>query len=328
VESGELEAGSWTVISHRRALVFASLVTVLWSSSWVIIRFGLDDEGMRPLTFAGLRYVLAGVVLLSVAVAGSRTRRILLATRRGELAALVALGIVFIGIAQGAQFVALDNQPAATTSLVIAFTPLLVVAVAGRSLGEWATPRQIAGAALVAAGATLYFSGALEATLVGMVAAVVALLGNTVGSVLGRGVHRSGERSPVVTTGVSMTIGAIALLGFGIAIEGPPTVTGRAALMIGWLAVVNGSLAFWMWNQSLRRLTATESAVINNTMLVQIAALAWLFLAETPSPAQIVGIVAVTVGIIGSQVGGRRSAVAVSPDGPPGAAASDTPRPR
>jgi drug/metabolite transporter (DMT)-like permease len=315
-------------ITHRRALVFAFVVTVLWSSSWVIIRFGLDDEGMRPLTFAGMRYVLAGLVLLAVAAARPRTRRILLDTKRRELAALSALGLVFIGIAQGAQFVALDNQPAATTSLVIAFTPLLVVAAAGRSLGEWATARQIAGAVLVAAGATLYFSGALEATLVGMIAATLALLGNTFGSVIGRGVHRSGRRSPVVTTGVSMTIGAVALLGFGIAVEGIPTITGRAAAMIGWLAVVNGSLAFWLWNQSLRRLTATESAVINNTMLVQIAALAWVFLAETPSPAQIVGIVAVTAGIIGSQLGGQRGSVAVSPDEPPGAAATDTRSPR
>jgi drug/metabolite transporter (DMT)-like permease len=321
------------VTAHGRALILAFVVTVLWSSSWVIIRFGLDDEGLEPLTFAGLRYALAGIVLLGTTAARPRTRAILAATRPRELWALAALGLIFIGVAQGAQFVALANQPAATTSLVIAFTPLLVVAAAGRSLGEWATRRQLAGAVLVAVGATLYFSGRLEATLVGMVAATVALLGNTFGSVMGRGVHRSGARSPLVTTAVSMTIGAAALLTVGIASEGFPSITGRAAVIIAWLAVVNGSLAFWMWNHSLRQLTATESAVINNTMLVQIAALAWLFLAETPSAIQVVGIVAVTVGIIGSQMNGRRArrideALVTGGDEPPGGAAADSRRRR
>ena len=42
--------------------MLALLVTVLWSSSWVLIRWGLDDEGLSPLMFAALRYGLAAVV--------------------------------------------------------------------------------------------------------------------------------------------------------------------------------------------------------------------------------------------------------------------------
>lgn len=308
-------------VPHRRAIVLALAVTVLWSSSWVIIRFGFDDEGLRPLTFAGMRYMLAGLVLLGVAVLRPDSRHRLRSMTRREFGALAALGLVFIAFAQGGQFIALAHQPAATTSLVISFTPLLVVFAAGRSLDEWATPGQIVGAVLVAGGATLYFSGALEATMVGMVAAVAALVGNTVGSVMGRGIHRSGLRSPVITTAVSMTVGAAALLAVGLVVEGVPVVTARAGVIIAWLAVVNGSLAFWMWNHSLRHLTAAESSVINNTMLVQIAALAWVFLDEQPSVTQIVGILAVTVGIIGSQLRRRQK----PPDAAPVAAAADTP---
>lgn len=49
--------------SHSRALTSALAVTFLWSSSWVLIRWGLDDEALKPLTFAALRYGLATVVL-------------------------------------------------------------------------------------------------------------------------------------------------------------------------------------------------------------------------------------------------------------------------
>ena len=51
--------------SHARAVWAALLVTVLWSSSWVLIRIGLDDEGLPPITFAGLRYTVAALVLIA-----------------------------------------------------------------------------------------------------------------------------------------------------------------------------------------------------------------------------------------------------------------------
>lgn len=60
--------------SRGRAILSAVFVTMLWSSSWVLIRFGLDSEALRPITFAGLRYSLASVVLWAVVVARSETR--------------------------------------------------------------------------------------------------------------------------------------------------------------------------------------------------------------------------------------------------------------
>lgn len=49
---------------HGRAVLTALFVTVLWSSSWVLIRIVLDDEDLAPVTFAGLRYTLAALVLV------------------------------------------------------------------------------------------------------------------------------------------------------------------------------------------------------------------------------------------------------------------------
>ena len=59
---------------RRRALAAALAVTVLWSSSWVIIRVGLRHDRLPPLTFAGLRYVTAAAALWA-AVAASRAAR-------------------------------------------------------------------------------------------------------------------------------------------------------------------------------------------------------------------------------------------------------------
>ena len=287
--------------SHPRALLAALFVTALWSSSWIIIRFGLDDEGLTPLAFAGIRYGGAAVVLAAVALGRGATRARIAALDAGDWARLAALGLVMYTLTQGAQFVAIDNQPAATTSLVLSMTPVAVALVAGRSIGERPLARQVIGALAVATGAALYFSGSLKATTIGMVAASVALASGVGASLLGRSANRDLSTSPLVITTASMAIGSAVLIVVGIAVEGVPSITARGAVIIGWLAVVNGALAFTLWNHSLRTLTATESAVINNTMLVQIAALAWIFLGEAPGAIQIVGIVLVTLGITGSQ---------------------------
>jgi drug/metabolite transporter (DMT)-like permease len=284
-------------LSRSTAIGLALLVTVLWSSSWVIIRFGLDDEGLQPLTFAALRYSVGALVLwgaVAVSRSGADVRRL----DRWAWLRLALLGLVFYALTQGALFIALDNQPAATTSLLLSMTPLVVAGLAGLFLHERPTLNQVLGAGLVAVGAVLYFGGSLGATALGLGAALVGLAANAVSSLLGRSENRRPETSPLITTVVSMSIGAVLLVGVGLLSEGLPDFTVTAGLVILWLGIVNTAIAFTLWNISLRRLSATESSVINNTMLIQIAALAWIFLDEVPSPMQLLGIGVVTAGIV------------------------------
>jgi drug/metabolite transporter (DMT)-like permease len=283
--------------SHRLAVWLALLVTVLWSSSWVLIRWGLDDEDLPPVMFAALRYGLAAIVLVGFVVVRERKRRTDYHVGPGFVVRLVALGLVMYALTQGAQFVALDEQPAATTSLVLSMTPLLVAGVAAVTLAEVPTRIQLVGSGLVALGAMLYFAGDLGATTAGMIAAISALLANVAASIIGRSLNREGRLPALVITTVSMGIGAGALVFVAVGLEGVPTISTRGWLLIAWLAVVNTALAFTLWNVSLQRLSAVESAAINNTMLVQIALLAWIFLGEAPGALGLVGIALVTVGV-------------------------------
>jgi drug/metabolite transporter (DMT)-like permease len=283
--------------SHRVALWLALLVTVLWSSSWILIRWGLDDEGLTPVMFAALRYGLAAIVLVGFVIVRERHRRHDYHVGQSFIVRLVALGLVLYALAQGAQFVALDEQPAATTSLVLSLTPLLVAGGAALTLAETPTRVQLLGSGLVALGALLYFAGDLGATAAGMVAAVTALLANVAGSVIGRSVNREGRLPALSITAISMAIGAGVLAFTAIGAEGFPVISPRGWLIIAWLAVVNTAFAFTLWNLSLQRLSAVESAAINNTMLVQIALLAWAFLGEAPGALGLLGIALVTAGV-------------------------------
>lgn len=283
---------------RRRALAAALTITVLWSSSWVIIRVGLRQDRLPPLTFAGLRYATAAAALWP-AVALNRTARGQLARlslrRAGHLA---LLGLVFYALTQGAQFVAIDSQPVATTSLFLTLTPLLVGLTSGRLLSERPGRAQAAAAALVPAGAAAYFTGMLGATPTGLAACTVALAANAGAALMGRNVNRGADISPLVTTTVSMTIGAVVLLAVGVGVEGWPAMSGQSLAIIGWLAIVNTAVAFTLWNFSLRHLTAGESAVVNNAMLPQIGLLGWLFLGEVPGPWQWAGMLLISAGVV------------------------------
>ncbi len=217
---------------------------------------------------------------------------------------------------------ALANQPAATTSLVLSLTPLFVALTAAVALAEVPAARQLLGVLLVAVGAALFFAGELGATATGMLAALVGLAATVAGSVIGRNVNRGGRMSPALVTAVSMSAGATLLVVVGLVTEGLPDLSPRAWLIVGWLALVNTAFAFTLWNWSLQRLSAVASASINNTMLIQVAVLAWLFLGEDPGLTGLVGILVVSLGVLLAQ--GRPSDAAMDvaqprdrDDGPP-----------
>jgi drug/metabolite transporter (DMT)-like permease len=249
-------------------------------------------------TFAGLRYVTAAAALWA-AVALNRTARGQLAGLTPRSAGhLAVLGLVFYALTQGAQFVAINSQPVATSSLLLTLTPLLVGLTSGRLLGERPGRAQAAAAVLVPAGAATYFTGTLGATPAGLAACAVALAANAGASLLGRGINRDAATAPLVTTTVSMTFGAVALLAAGAGVEGWPTLSGQAVAIIAWLAIINTAVAFTLWNFSLRHLTAAESSVVNNAMLPQIGLLGWMFFAEAPGPWQWAGMLLVSAGVV------------------------------
>ncbi len=287
-------------ISQLQARFLALAVTILWSSSWVLIRVGFEDTDLQPLTFAGLRYALAATILGGWVAAMQRAKgasKLSLKSLRWRqsMLPLVGLGVVQYAATQGSQFVAIESQPAATTSLLLAATPMLV-AFGGVFVGEPPRQRHFVGAGLAVIGAAIYFTGELGATTLGMIAAIITVLSNAGSALVGRVVNRQRTWSARTVTLVSMSTGAMILLVVGISLEGPPRLSVTAAMILVWLAAVNTAAAFTWWNVVLRELPAMEVVTIQNTMGIQIPLLGWLFLNEPLGPAEICGLTLAALG--------------------------------
>jgi drug/metabolite transporter (DMT)-like permease len=291
--------------SQLLAVAQALFVTLLWSTSWVLIKLGLAD--IPALTFAGLRYGLAFIVLLSFFLRpgpGVALRQGVRALSRPAWGRLLLLGLLYYTLTQGTQFLGLVYLPAVTASLLLNFSPVAVALLGMPLLGERPSAAQWLGVGLSVAGALVYFYPVAlpPGQAFGFFVVLVGVLANAGSAILGRQINQAGDISPLVVTMISMGTGSAVLLGAGLLLEGWSTLSFFNWALIAWLAVVNTALAFTLWNHTLRTLPAVESSVINNTMLIQIAVLAWIFLDERLDLIEITGLFLAGLGTLAVQL--------------------------
>lgn len=180
------------------------------------------------------------------------------------------------------------------------FTPLIVAVLAIFLIKEIPTVLQRFGVVLFIAGILTYFYPVSLSNnqTTGLIVMTIGVFANAASAVLGRSVNKKPHLNPVVITVISMGLGSVILLTVGFSLQGFPTITTHNILYLLWLAVVNTALAFTIWNYTLRTLTAMESSIINGTMLIQIALLAWIFLGEDITIKEIAGMLIAGLGAV------------------------------
>lgn len=287
-------------------LLTALLVTVIWSSSFVIVKFGLETLG--PLTIAGLRYLLGAVALLpfmffrkaeSKPISGSMWLR------------LVLIGISSYTIGNGALFWGLKYIPATTGSFLMGLIPLLVMIGGALFLREIPTGWQVLGVLISLLGSGLFFWGGLEpGEPLGIAIVALGLVGFMAFSLLGRGIARERSLDTLVLTTIPLLIGGLISVVLALALEGLPQFTPRSILVVAWLALINTSLGYLLYNHALRDLTALEMNTVMNLTPLFTALFSWLLLGERLIGYQGVGMLVMIAGVILVQRGRKEPGAA------------------
>jgi drug/metabolite transporter (DMT)-like permease len=284
------------------AVVQALFVTVLWSSSFVVIKFGLEE--IPPLTFAGLRYSIASLILLGLIASQSKMRAAMKGRSRRWWGMLTLYGIIYIAATQGTQFLGLNYLPAITFSLILNMTPIIVLLLAVPWLGERPSVAETGLILLGLCGVLLYFYPLdfVGVSILGLIVGVISLLANSFSSIIGRAINRARDTPALVVTGIMMSIGSIFLMLFGLIIEPLAPLSLTSWIYILWLAVANTALAFTLWNRAMRVLRAIDIALINSTMMPQIVVLSIIFLSEYPSYLDWIGLILLALSVTAVQV--------------------------
>src|SRR5688500_6504698 len=155
-----------------RTLVWGlyALLVLVWSSTWVTIKIGLED--LPPLFGAGIRFGLAGAGLLVFAAVRRRSLRTdaVLATTLGVLPFAATYGLIYW---------AEQHIPSGLTAVLFGVLPLYVALLAAAVLpAEPLRARLLAGIAIAIGGLALAFNESLQLgddELAGLAAAAVLL---------------------------------------------------------------------------------------------------------------------------------------------------------
>ena len=292
---------------HTLSIFIALFVTFLWSTSFILIKWGLAE--IPPVTFAGLRYTLAAFCFVPV-VAQKGYRQKIHSLIAVQWRKLLLLGIVFYTLTQGFQFIGLSLLPAVAVSLLLNFSPIVVAVLGILMLSERPSPVQWLGSAGFLIGVVLYFFPvSLEGSrALGILVMLGGVLANSAATVQGRGINRDRQIDPLIITFISMGFGALLLLAGGLVLDGWPSISTTNLMYLVILAVVNTALAFTLWNVAMRSLSALETSIINGTMLIQIAILAWIFLGEKITVQEGIGMLVAATGALLVQYRGRTAA--------------------
>ncbi len=289
------------VPSRRVAIALAVVITFLWATSVVLIRVGLTEEDVQPLGFAGVRFTLAAILLLPLALPRLRAVRVWTADRQSLLGA-AAYGLLMFCVAQVGFYVALGDLSAATVGLFMGLAPVVTAVVTMRSRQERASLLQVLGIGVLVAGVVVYFGlelpegGPSVALLAGVSIPIVTGVGFRLGRYLALDARRL-YGGPLGPTAVAMTVGGLATLALAIAVEGIPSFGLRAWLLIIWLAAVNTALTYTLWTQTQRTLRSVESSVFGDLTVILIALLGWVVLGESLDLVQIAGLLLAVAGV-------------------------------
>jgi drug/metabolite transporter (DMT)-like permease len=285
--------------------LYAGLV-VIWSSTWVAIKIGLED--LPPLFGAGVRFALAGAGLLVVARLLGRPLR---SDRRlVAVLALLPFAAVYALVYWGEQHI-----PSGLAAVLFGVMPLYSALLSSVLLdGEPLRARLLLGIVVAIGGLMLAFGESLQlgdARWAGLAAAACALspLASAVGNVAIK--RRGTALDAVVLNGWAMLGGGLLLLAGSAPIESwDVRWSAEAVGSVLYLAVIGSAVAFVTLTVLLRELTAVTMSYI--TLLLPFGAL--LFGAalydERITAGALAGAALVAAGLAVAQWPARRRAAA------------------
>lgn len=239
------------------------ILALIWGSTWLFIKLGLDAN-LPPFTFAGIRFVIAAIILLIVIA----IRRRPLPTDGRDWALIAGTGVLAFGINYGLLFWGEHRTSSGLAAILQTIIPVFGLILAHLHLPEeritW--PKFI-GVVLGIAGVAIIFSNQMEtggpSAFQGSVAIVVGAFGAAYSNVLIK--SRGGGLDYAVLAGGQMVFGLVPLLIIGIVFEGNPLKlrwTPLALLSLFYLAIVGSVIAFLLYYWLVRHMEVTKTMLI------------------------------------------------------------------
>jgi drug/metabolite transporter (DMT)-like permease len=255
-------------VSRSAVYTLYALLVVIWSSTWVAIKFGLED--CPALLGAGVRFALAGLLLLVITL----VRRRSLGT---DVPLAVMMALLPFAFAYGLVYWGEQHIPSGLAAVLFGVLPLYTALLGGLLLpDEPVHPRLILGVLIAIGGLGLAFVESLDLgsddlAWAGALALLLSPLGASAGNI---GIKlRAARLDAVVLNGWAMLGGGLLLLAVSAIGEdwGEFAWTAESIGSIAYLALLGSAVGFVVLTVLLRHVTARATSFL--AMLLPFGAL-------------------------------------------------------
>lgn len=291
-------------------LLAAALTTVVWSSAFAALSFGL--RAFTPAELALLRFGVASLILAVPVALGA----IELPPRR-DWPAIAALGVIGMTVYQLSLGYAMTRVPAGAAAVIVALAPGVTSALAALRLGETLTTRMGIGLAIAFVGAILVTLGSGHGVHFEPLALLVLV------SVFATSIYFVWQKpllartTPMGFTTLSIFAGTLGLLPFGLHLPEKLALASGGQIVSGiYLGLFPTVLGYLAWNWALSRAQASTVSSFLYLQPLLAGVIAWVWLGQTLGALAIAGGVLAVGGVILTIRGSRARAAALPAPAP------------
>ncbi|GGL21435.1 EamA family transporter [Halarchaeum grantii] len=286
-----------TLRSPRGTAAMFVALAAFWGTSFVAIETGL--HAFPPLLFAGLRYAIAGGIVLLYAVL---TTDRWLPRSRGEWLSVGVSGVLVIALYHALLYLGELHVSGAVAAVVISIAPVLTAVFASVLLPDESLGRvELVGFGLGVLGVAVIAAPSGDAIGAATVVPVLLILGGAVAFALGGVLTRPLKTSLPLRSMQAWTM----LLGAGVLFAGA-ALRGESVAAIHWtpnaivslvyLTVVSGVVAFLIYFELLDRAGPSTVHLVSYLEPVVATLMSFAVLGDVVGPRALVGFLAVFAG--------------------------------
>lgn len=290
------------------------IVSVVWGTTYLAIAIAI--ETLPNLLFPGVRFLIAGAILLSIRMLQGGT----LPRKFADWRNLAIVGFLMVGVGNVAVVWAEHHVSSGFAALLVATSPLWMAALERmRRSGERLTTRKLVGLLLGFSGVAILVFPELGADqinvlfFVGVFVLQIGTIGWDLGSIISK-YHVSSELDPLVSASIQMLSGGLIVSVLGIANGEAAAMhfSARSLAAFLYLVIFGSVIAYGAYVYALSKLPTSVVSLYSYINPVVAVYLGWLILDETITIYAILGMVVIFSGVALVQTK-KRGATAPAP---------------
>ena len=285
-----------------RALLLGLIFVIIWSSAFTSARIIVLYSS--PLAALSIRFFISGLIGILIALALGQSFKL----TKSQWRATFVFGLCQNALYLGLNFVAMQSIEASLAAIIASTMPLMVAFAGWLFVSERLSLSGILGLVFGFSGVTLIMWARLNqgVDIFGLVLCIIGALALTVATLTLKDASSGGNIMMIV--GLQMLVGSAVLAVFCLLFENIHfTLNNSFLLAFAYTTIFPGLVATVVWFKLVNHIGAVKAATYHFLNPFFGVVIAWLFLRESISYMDGLGVVIITVGIYMVQTSKRKS---------------------